>query len=52
MAVLLPIELYRDMQNQRMARLVSPRLVDPADAIAFRMQFERVDNDLADDAGF
>ena len=51
-AVLLPNELYRDMQNQRMARLVSPRLVDPADAIAFRMQFERVDNELADDAGF
>src|SRR5438132_2217072 len=50
-AVLLPIELYREMQSQRVARIVSPRLVNPADAIAFRMQCERVVNEQADDAG-
>ena len=50
-AVLVPIEMYREMQSQRAARIASPRLVNPADAIAFRMQFERVANDQADDAG-
>src|SRR5438445_3128419 len=50
-AVLVPIEMYREMQSQRPARIASPRLVNPADAIAFRMQFERVANDQADDAG-
>ena len=41
-AVLLPVELYRELQHQS-ARILSPRLVDPADAAAFRMTVERVD---------
>lgn len=44
-AVLLPIELYRDMQQTAAARVVSPRLVDPADATVFRMQVERKPGD-------
>jgi prevent-host-death family protein len=31
-AVLLPIELYREMERQLALRIVSPRLVAPADA--------------------
>ena len=49
-AVLLPIEVYRQMQEQATARLISPRLVDPADAAAFRMRIERVKGDRHRDA--
>ena len=41
-AVLLPVELYHDLQR-RSARMLSPRLVDPDDAAAFKMTVERVD---------
>jgi prevent-host-death family protein len=40
-AVLLPVEVYRDMQQHLTARIVSPRLVNPADAETFRMRVER-----------
>jgi prevent-host-death family protein len=50
-AVLVPIEMYREMQSKRAARIASPRLVNPADAIAFRMQFERVANERPDATG-
>jgi len=40
-AVLLPVEVYREMQQLLTARIVSPRLVNPADAAAFRMRVER-----------
>ena len=44
-AVLLPIELYRDMQRQLTARSISPRLVNQQDAAAFRMTVERLERD-------
>src|SRR5437899_8564182 len=44
-AVLLPIELYREMQSHHVARIVSPRLVNRADASAFRMDVKRVENE-------
>ena len=40
-AVLLPVEVYREMQQRLTARIVSPRLVNPADAVAFQMRVER-----------
>jgi len=39
-AVLLPVEVYREMQQRFTARIVSPRLVNPADASAFRMRVD------------
>ena len=40
-AVLLPVEVYREMQQHLTARIVSPRLLNPADAAAFRMRVDR-----------
>jgi prevent-host-death family protein len=50
-AVLLPVETYRELQRQLSARMLSPRLADPADAPAFRMTMERVEDGLPRDAG-
>jgi prevent-host-death family protein len=49
-AVLLPIQLYREMQQHVTARMVSPRLVNPADATAFRMRIEPVEANASSDA--
>ncbi len=49
-AVLLPIEVYREMQRNVTARMVSPRLVNPADAAAFRMRIEHREGDAPLDA--
>jgi len=49
-AVLLPIELYRDMQQQLAARMISPRLARADDEVVFRMQIEHVENGRAADA--
>ena len=49
-AVLLSIELYREMQRQVTARMASPRLANPADAAAFRMRIERLEGDAPSDA--
>lgn len=37
-AVLVPIEVYRNMERMLLPRVVSPRLVDPKDAKRFRMK--------------
>ena len=42
-AVLVPIELYRDMERRRPYRLPSPRFVNPADAERFRLTFEVIE---------
>ena len=39
-AVLLPVEVYRAMERQSTQRIVSPRLVNPADAEHFKMTME------------
>jgi len=50
-AVLLPVEVYREMQQRLTARIVSPRLVNPADAAEFRMHVERRSGGAPLDAG-
>ena len=37
-AVLVPIEVYRAMENDRLPRIVSPHLVDPRDAAKFSVK--------------
>jgi prevent-host-death family protein len=41
-AVLLPIELYRRLEQQLTPKIVSPRLARPEDADQFRMEMEVV----------
>jgi prevent-host-death family protein len=41
-AVFLPIELYRSLEERRVPRIVSPHLVHPEDAAKFRMEMTRV----------
>lgn len=43
-AVLVPIELYRRMEQLLAPRLSSPRLVQPSDAERFRLDLTIVDN--------
>lgn len=42
-AVLVPIELYRKMEGLTAHRMLSPRLVHPADADRFRMRMTVVE---------
>ncbi|GEM_PF-6766840 len=42
-AVLLPIELYRQLECAGALRIASPRLVNPADAERFRMEVTVMD---------
>ncbi len=42
-AVLLPIELYRSLENRLMPLLASPQLVHSEDADKFRMQMSNVE---------
>jgi len=41
--VLLPIELYRQLESAATPRIASPRLVNPADAERFRMEVTVMD---------
>ncbi len=41
-AVLLPIDVYRDMERMLVSRIASPRLVHPEDAERFRMEMTLV----------
>jgi prevent-host-death family protein len=42
-AVLLPIELYRELGSHRRARIVTPRLARQEDAELFKMRVTRLD---------
>lgn len=42
-AVLVPIEVYRDIERMIVPQIASPRLVDPEDAKRFRMEMTIVD---------
>ncbi len=44
-AVLVPIELYRDMERREPYRMMSPRLVNREDADYFALKVEVVDAD-------
>lgn len=51
-AVLLPIELYRALENHRIPGIVSPHLVHPDDAAKFHMAMTRTDQPVrGTDAG-
>ncbi len=49
-AVLVPIELYRQMERLMVRHIASPRLVNPEDAGRFRMEITRVGDPGPDDA--
>jgi prevent-host-death family protein len=42
-AVLVPIERYREMEKRHTPRIVSPRLVNPTDASKFRMNLTLIE---------
>lgn len=42
-AVLVPIDVYRNMERMLLPRVVSPRLVDPTHAKRFRMKMTIVE---------
>jgi prevent-host-death family protein len=44
-AVLVPIELYREMEQGRVHRVLSPRFVNPEDAAQFRMEMTVIDEE-------
>ena len=50
-AVLVPIELYRQMESRRVYRIPSVRLANPEDAHLFTKTMEIIEPTAADDAG-